>query len=61
MPQPYEFDLQHSDGIRHADLDHGERILWDLVWECEKSQEGIACARLDLEARSVRRGMGMSE
>jgi hypothetical protein len=27
MPQRYEFDLQHTDGIRYADLTEGERIL----------------------------------
>ena len=27
MHQPYEFDPGHADGIKHADLDAGERVL----------------------------------
>ena len=27
MPQPYEFDPVHANGIRHADLDAGVRVL----------------------------------
>ena len=58
MPQPYEFDLQHSDGIRHADLDAGVRVLNELIYECQSSLEGIEHARLDLEARGGRRIWG---
>ena len=58
MPQSYEFDLLHTDGIRHADLDAGVRVLNDLIFECQRSLEGIEHARLDLEARSLARGRG---
>ena len=61
MPQYYEFDPQHADGIRHADLDAGERILKDLIYECERSLEGIEHAKLDLDARSWARGQGLRE
>jgi hypothetical protein len=40
MPQPYEFDLLHADGIRHADLDAGVRVLNELIFECQRSLEG---------------------
>jgi hypothetical protein len=50
MPQYYEFSPQDADGIRHADLDAGERILKDLIYECQRSLEGIEHARLELEA-----------
>ena len=50
MPQPYEFDLLHADGIRHADLDAGVRLLNELIFECQRSLEDIEHARLDLEA-----------
>ena len=61
MPQPYEFDPQHADGIRHADLDAGERILKDLIYEFQKSLEGIEHAKLDLDARSWARARGLGE
>ena len=61
MPQYYEFDPQHADGIRHADLDAGERILKDLIYECQQSLEGIEHAKLDLDARSWARGQGLRE
>ena len=61
MPQPYEFDPGHGDGIRHADLDAGERVLNELIFECQRSLEGIEHARLDLDARSWARGMGLRE
>ncbi len=50
MPQIYEFDPGHADGIRHADLMEGEQILNDLINECQRSLEGIEHAKLDLEA-----------
>ena len=59
MPQPYEFDPGHADGIRHADLDAGERVLNELIYECQRSLEGIANAKIDQEARSCARGMGL--
>ena len=42
MPQPYEFDLLHADGIRHADLDAGVRVLNELIFECQQSLEGLS-------------------
>ena len=41
MPQPYEFDPLHAAGIRHADLDAGGRVLNKLIFECQRSLEGI--------------------
>ena len=41
MPQIYEFDPGHADGIRHADVDAGERVLNEMVYECQRSLEGI--------------------
>ena len=61
MPQPYEFDPGHADGIRHADLDVGERVLREMIYECERSLEGIEHARLDLEARGWARARGLRE
>ena len=55
------FDPGHADGIRHADLDAGERILKDLIYECERSLQGIEHAKLDLDARSWARGQGLRE
>ena len=57
MPQPYVFNLLHSDGIRHADLDAGVRVLNELIFECQRSLEGIEHAKLDLEARAWARGL----
>jgi len=59
MPQPYEFDLLHTDGIRHADLDAGVRVLNELIFECQRSLEGIEHARLDVEAQSLARMQGL--
>ena len=61
MPQHYEFSPQDADGIRHADLLEGERILKDLIYECQQSLEGIEHAKLDLDARSWARGQGLRE
>ena len=58
MPQPYEFDLLHADGIRHADLDAGVRVLNELIYECQRSLEGIEHAKLDLEAQERTRSHG---
>lgn len=58
MPQYYEFDPHHGDGIRHADLDAGERVLNEIIYECQNSLEAIGYARLDLEARGRGRCMG---
>jgi hypothetical protein len=61
MPQIYDFDLGHADGIRHADLNAGVRVLNEIIYECQQSLAGIGHARLDLEARSWARGMGLRE
>ena len=59
MPQYYEFDPGHADGIRHADLDAGERVLNEVIQECQHSLEGIKHARLDVEAQSLARRQGL--
>jgi len=61
MPQIYEFDLGHTDGIRHADLDAGVRVLNELIYECQRSLEGIEHAKLDLDARGWAKGQGLRE
>jgi len=61
MPQPYEFGPGHADGIRHADLDAGERVLNEVIYECQRSLEGIGHARLGGDARSWARGIGLRE
>lgn len=61
MPQVYEFDPQHADGIRHADLDAGERVLNEMIYECQKSLEAIGHARLDLEARGWAEATGLRD
>ena len=58
MPQPYEFDLLHADGIRHADLDAGKRVLNELIFECQRSLEAIGHAELDLDAQANARAQG---
>ena len=47
----YEFDPGHADGIRHVALDAGVRVLNEMIFECQRSLEGIEHARLDLDAR----------
>ena len=59
MPNIYEFDPQHAEGIRHADLIEGERVLNDLIYECQQSLEGIEHARLDLEAMGWAKAQGL--
>jgi hypothetical protein len=61
MPQIYEFDPGHADGIRHADLDTGERVLNEMIYECQKSLEAIGHAKLDLEAQGWARTRGLRE
>ena len=61
MPQVYEFDLLHADGIRHADLDAGVRVLNEVIYECQRSLEGLEHAKLDLEARGWARARGLRE
>jgi hypothetical protein len=55
MPPYYEFDPQH------ADLIEGQRVLNDLIYECQKSLKGIEHAKLDLEARGWARASGLTE
>jgi hypothetical protein len=59
MPNIYEFDIQHSDGIRFADLAAGERVLNEIIFECQRSLEGIADAKADLEQRKWASGWTM--
>ena len=61
MPQIYEFDPGHTDGIRHADLDAGVRVLNEVIYECQRSLEEIEHARLDLEARVWARARGLRD
>jgi len=61
MPQYYEFSPQDADGIRHADLDAGGRLLNEMIYECQRSLEGIEHARLELEARGWARARGLGE
>jgi len=42
-------------------LDAGVRVLNELIYECQRSLEGIEHARLDLEARSWAKGQGLRE
>jgi hypothetical protein len=58
MPQVYEYDPQHADGIRHADLLEGERVLNELVYECQRSLEEIEQAKRDLDDRATARRNG---
>jgi hypothetical protein len=59
MPQIYEFDLGHTDGIRRPDVDAGERILNDIIHECRRGLEGIELAKLDLKSGSWARAQGL--
>jgi len=47
MPQIYEFVLGYTDGIRYTDLAEGERILNDLIYDCQRNLENIAQAKAD--------------
>lgn len=58
MPQIYEYDPQHIDGTRYADWTEGERVLDDLIHECQRSLEAIREAQADLEARKQDRSPG---
>ena len=51
MPQIYEFDPLHADGIRYADVAEGERVLNEIIYECQRSLEAIGHVKIDLEAR----------
>jgi hypothetical protein len=58
MPQIYDYDPQHVDGTRYADWTEGERVLDDLIHECQRSLEAIREAKRDLDARSEARAAG---
>jgi hypothetical protein len=49
MPNIYEFDVQHADGICSSDLAAGERVLNEIIYECQRSLEGIADAKAGLK------------
>jgi hypothetical protein len=40
----------------HADMDAGVRVLNELIYECQRSLEGIEHAKPDLEALGWARG-----
>ena len=46
MPQIYDYDPQHVDGTRYVDWTEGERVLDDLIHECQRSLGSIREARL---------------
>jgi hypothetical protein len=60
MPQIYEFDPLHTDGIRYADVTEGERVLNEIIYECQRSLEAIEHAKIDLEARQRERAQGLN-
>jgi len=49
---------QHDDGIRYVDLIEGERVLNEVIYECQRGLEEIRHAKLDLEAWSRGRERG---
>jgi len=51
MPPIYEFDPGHVDAIRHANLGAGVRGLNEMIYECQRSLEGIEHARRDVDVR----------
>jgi hypothetical protein len=58
MPQVYEYDPQHADGVRYADVIEGEQVLHEIIYECQRSLEATALAKVDLEARARERANG---
>jgi len=59
MPRPYEFDPGHADGTHFTDWIEGEKVLNEIIYQCQQSLEGIASAQIDQEARSWARGRGL--
>ena len=59
MPQIYEFDIGHADGTRYVDWAEGERVLNEIIYECQQSLKAIEHAKIDQEARSWARGRGL--
>ena len=58
MPQIYEFDPGHAEGTRYVDWAEGERVLNEIIYECQQSLKAIEHAKIDQEARSWARGQG---
>jgi hypothetical protein len=59
MPQIYEFDHQHADGIRYTDVTDGERVLNEIIYECQRSLEATGHAKLDCDTREWARARGL--
>jgi hypothetical protein len=59
MPQIYEFDPGHAEGTRYTDWAEGERVLNELIYECQQSLKAIEHAKIDQEAKSWARGRGV--
>jgi hypothetical protein len=54
----YNFDPGHGDGKRHADLDAVVRVLNELIYERQRSLEGIEHVKMNLEAQANARAQG---
>ena len=53
MSQPSEHEEpEHTDVIRHADLDAAVRVLNELIFECQRRLEAIGHAELGLGAHA---------
>jgi len=52
-------EQSYAEGLRA--LGAGARVLNELIYECQRSLEGIEHARLDLDARGWARGQGLRE
>lgn len=60
MPQIYELDPQHADGIRQADVTEGKRVLNEIIYDCQRSLEAIGHAKIDFDARQWARAGGLN-
>jgi hypothetical protein len=49
----------HADGIRHADVAEGERVLNEIIHERQQSLEAIGHAKVDVKAQEWARGQGL--
>ena len=56
MPQIHEFDPGHTDGISRADLLEGEQVPKELIYECQRSVDGIEHAGVGKGERNGRMG-----
>ena len=61
MPQIYEFDIGHADGTRYVDWTEGERVLNEIIYECQQSLKAIEHGKIDQEAKSWARAQGLRE